>query len=51
MTWKQVIEIFKFIKAVTPYLADMAERGDYQAKTLHEQAKAILDEHGEEQDQ
>ena len=41
--WDIVAAAFDFIEAVTPYLADMAERGDYQAKTLHEQAVAILE--------
>lgn len=35
---------FAFIEAVTPYLAEMAERGDYQAKALLEQAAAIEEE-------
>ena len=41
--WDKVSAAFDFLEAVTPYLADMAERGDYQAKTLHEQAVAILE--------
>jgi hypothetical protein len=39
--WDKVSAAFDFIEAVTPYLKDMAERGDYQAKMLHEQAVAI----------
>lgn len=32
---------FAFIDVVKPYLSEMAERGDYQAKALLEQAEAI----------
>lgn len=42
--WDRVSAAFDFLEAVIPYLADMAERGDYQAKTLHQQAVAALDE-------
>ena len=50
MTWKQVAEIFGFLKAVAKYLDEMAERGDYQAVALHNRVAAILEEHDEEQD-
>ena len=48
MTWKQVSEIFGFLKAVAKYLDEMVERGDYQAATLHYRVVAILEEHDEE---
>ena len=51
MTWKQVAEIFEFIKAVTPYLDDMSARGDHKAMHLHVVAVGILAEHGEGEDQ
>lgn len=41
--WDKVAEAFDFLEAVMPYLDEMASRGDYQAKTLHEQAVAILE--------
>lgn len=45
--WERVALAFDFIEAVTPYLADMAQRGDYEAKTLHEQATTIEDKEEE----
>jgi hypothetical protein len=45
--WDKLAKAFDFIEAVIPYLDEMASRGDYQARTLHEQATAIE----EEQDQ
>lgn len=39
--WDKVSAAFDFIEAVTPYLAEMAERGDYQAKALLGQALEI----------
>jgi hypothetical protein len=51
MTEEQTAEIFAFIKAVTPYLDDMAERGDSRAAFLHCEGKDILDRHGEGIDQ
>jgi hypothetical protein len=50
MTWKQVSEIFGFLKAAAKYLDEMAERGDYQAVTLHNRVVSILEEHDEEID-
>lgn len=44
MTEEQTAEIFGFLILAIPYLDEMASRGDYQAKTLHEQAVGILDE-------
>lgn len=45
--WDKVSAAFDFLEAVTPYLDEMASRGDYQAKTLHEQAVVILEEEHE----
>jgi hypothetical protein len=46
----QLAELFEFIRAVTPYLDDMAARGDHTAMHLHVVAVGILAEHGEEID-
>lgn len=48
MTEEQTAEIFAFIQSVTPYLDDMAARGDHKAMHLHVAAVGILAEHGEE---
>jgi|APGre2960657423_1045063.scaffolds.fasta_scaffold712910_1 hypothetical protein len=42
--WNKLSKAFDFIEAVIPYLDEMASRGDYQAKMLHEQATTIEDE-------
>jgi hypothetical protein len=42
--WDKMAKAFDFIEAVIPYLDEMASRGDYQAKMLHEQAVAVLEE-------
>lgn len=44
MDEQQTSKVFDFIDAVKPYLSEMAERGDYQAKALLEQAEAIEEE-------
>lgn len=51
MTEEQTAEIFGFINQVTPYLDDMAGRGDHTAMLLYTIAVGILDEHGEELNQ
>jgi hypothetical protein len=45
-----ISELFEFIRAVTPYLEDMGDRGDHEAMRLHVVAVGILAEHGEEID-
>jgi hypothetical protein len=47
MTEEQSAEIFAFIRAVTPYLDDMASRGDHAAMHLHVVAVGILAGEGE----
>ena len=42
--WDRVSAAFDFLEAVIPYLDEMASRGDYQARVLHQQAVAVLDE-------
>jgi len=42
-----IAELFEFIRAVTPYLEDMSNRGDHEAMHLHVVAVGILAEHGE----
>jgi hypothetical protein len=46
--WEKVSAAFDMLEDLEPFLCDLAERGDYQAKTLHERVVSILDE---EQDQ
>jgi hypothetical protein len=43
-----IAELFEFIRAVTPYLEDMGNRGDHEAMHLHIVAVGLLAEHGEE---
>jgi hypothetical protein len=46
--WEKIEQAFDMLEELEPFLSDLAERGDYQAKTLHERVVSILDE---EQDQ
>ena len=46
--WEKVSAAFDLLEELEPFLCDLAERGDYQAKILHERVMAVLDE---EQDQ
>ena len=42
--WEKVSAAFDVLEDIEPFLCDLAERGDYQAKTLHERVIAILEE-------
>jgi len=46
--WEKIELAFDMLEELKPFLSDLAERGDYQAKTLHKRVVSILDE---EQDQ
>jgi hypothetical protein len=46
MTEEQTAEILGFINLATPYLDDMAGRGDHTALLLYTVAVGILAEHG-----
>jgi hypothetical protein len=46
--WEKVELAFDLLEELEPFLSDLAERGDFQASTLHERVVSILDE---EQDQ
>ena len=48
MTEEQTAEIVGFIELLTPYLDDMAGRGDHKALLLYTVAVGILAEHGGE---
>jgi hypothetical protein len=42
--WEKIGLAFDVLEDIEPFLCDLAERGDYQAKILHERVIAILDE-------
>jgi hypothetical protein len=45
--WEKVEQAFDMLEELEPFLCDLAERGDYKAKTLHERVLSILDEEEE----
>lgn len=42
--WDKVSTAFDLLEELGPFLSDLAERGDYQAKILHGRVMSILEE-------
>jgi hypothetical protein len=42
--WDKVALAFDLLEELEPFLSDLAERGDFQARSLHERVVSILEE-------